>query len=356
MSNFKCPNVYMNKKSIFIEKDDLVGVKQNVLYNGLLNNKNVYIIDNIEECDYIFIDIIRDFDKIKRYSEEQLKKVIIIDYRDNSKEVSKIPCLKYFKRSVVDKNTMKIIDYNREIIPISYSLKQEVLEFKDIYEYHRNIDISVFFTPGINAINNNTVTGYRSKVANFIKKNFSNYNIFVGIYEYHRNIDISVFFTPGINAINNNTVTGYRSKVANFIKKNFSNYNIFVGICGNNGVIGRTTIQKDYYNKMFHSKIVVTCNPDNWEGDYRTWEALSTGALTFVDNMKTPIINPLINEKHVIFYNRNNLLELKKKILFYLKTPDLAKKISHEGNTYALKYHKPSDRISEILSQLNYTE
>jgi len=57
----------MNKKSIFIEKDNLVGVKQNVLYNGLLNNKNVYIIDNIEECDYIFIDIIRDFDKIKMY-------------------------------------------------------------------------------------------------------------------------------------------------------------------------------------------------------------------------------------------------------------------------------------------------
>ena len=46
MSNFKCPKVYMNKKSIFIEKDNLVGVKQNVLYNGLLNNKNVYIIDN----------------------------------------------------------------------------------------------------------------------------------------------------------------------------------------------------------------------------------------------------------------------------------------------------------------------
>ena len=231
----------------------------------------------IEECDYIFIDIIRDFDKIKRYSEEQLKKVIIIDYRDNSKEVSKIPCLKYFKRSVVDKNTMKIIDYNREIIPISYSLKQEVLEFKDIYEYHRNIDISVFFT-------------------------------------------------PGINAINNSTVTGYRSKVANFIKKNFSNYNIFVGICGNNSVVGRTTIQKDYYNKMFHSKIVVTCNPDNWEGDYRTWEALSTGALTFVDNMKTPIINPLINEKHVIFYDRNNLLELKKKNIILFEKPRFSKK------------------------------
>mgnify|MGYP001288080589 CR=1 FL=1 len=46
--------------------------------------------------------------------------------------------------------------------------------------------------------------------------------------------------------------------------------------------IGRNSIQMDYYEKMFHSKIVVTCNPDNWEGDYRTWEALSTGSLVFV--------------------------------------------------------------------------
>ena len=54
----------------------------------------------------------------------------------------------------------------------------------------------------------------------------------------------------------------------------------------------------------------------------------------------------------VIFYNRNNLLELKEKILFYLKNPELIKKIAKEGNNYALQFHKPSDRIDEILSQL----
>ena len=108
----------------------------------------------------------------------------------------------------------------------------------------------------------------------------------------------------------------------------------------------------NYYEKMFNSKIVVTCNPDNWEGDYRTWEALSSGALVFVDKMLTPITNPLINEKHIIFYNRNNFQELKEKILFYLNNPDLAKDISQQGNQHALKYHKPSDRIDEILSYL----
>ena len=45
---------------------------------------------------------------------------------------------------------------------------------------------------------------------------------------------------------------------------------------------------------MLPSKIVVTCNPTGWEGDYRTWEALTSGALILVDKMITPLINPLI--------------------------------------------------------------
>ena len=68
---------------------------------------------------------------------------------------------------------------------------------------------------------------------------------------------------------------------------------------------------------MLPSKIVVTCNPTGWEGDYRTWEALTSGALILVDKMITPIINPLINGKHVVFNDLNNLMELKNKILFY---------------------------------------
>lgn len=38
-----------------------------------------------------------------------------------------------------------------------------------------------------------------------------------------------------------------------------------------------------YFDKMTHAQIVVTVNPGNWEGDFRLWESMCTGALVFVD-------------------------------------------------------------------------
>ena len=44
------------------------------------------------------------------------------------------------------------------------------------------------------------------------------------------------------------------------------------------------------YLRLLHSaKIVVTCQPAYWETDYRTWEALSSGALVFIDPTTTPM-------------------------------------------------------------------
>ncbi len=294
--NIEFPVYIVEKKKlrIFIENGEIMGEKKNILCNGLLANINVLITEDIDLCDYIFLDF-RDYNKIKNYKSDYLKKLVIIDYRDSPNDVFNTECLKYFKRSVVNKKNMSLINYNREIIPISYCLKHEVLQFENVFEYDRYIDIAIFFHP----------SGGSS-----------------------------------------------RNKTARFIKEKFSNYNIFVGLSGADGPIGRNSIQTDYYEKMFHSKIVVTCNPDDWEGDYRTWEALSTGSLVFVDNMLAPIPYPLINKEHIIFYDRNNLLELAEKILFYLNNPELAKKISQQGNRHALKYHKPSDRIDQILSHL----
>ena len=85
---------------------------------------------------------------------------------------------------------------------------------------------------------------------------------------------------------------------------------------------------------------------------YITWEALSSGALVMVDKMLTPIVNPLIDKEHIIFYDKNNLDDLKQKIIFYLNNDNLREKIAKNGNDFVLKYHKTSDRIDEILSHL----
>jgi len=36
---------------------------------------------------------------------------------------------------------------------------------------------------------------------------------------------------------------------------------------------------------MREARIVVTCNPSHWEGDFRLFEAMLSGALVFVDEM-----------------------------------------------------------------------
>ena len=136
----------MNQFSIFIEKKGIVGEKKNILYNGLITNPRVKISEQRNVCDYIFIDF-RDFDALGKYTMEHFKKMIIIDFRDQANIIN-IPCFKYFKRSVVNKNLMKFREYNREIIPISYCLRNESLHldsFKHIREYERDTDISIFF-------------------------------------------------------------------------------------------------------------------------------------------------------------------------------------------------------------------
>jgi glycosyltransferase involved in cell wall biosynthesis len=140
--------------------------------------------------------------------------------------------------------------------------------------------------------------------------------------------------------------------IAEFIQNEFKNYKIHVGLCGENGKIGRNTIQIQYYKKMFQSKIVINCNPSNWEGDYRLFEALSSNALVFSDIMLTPIVNKFIDKKHLIYYNRNNLEDLKNKILFYLNNNELREQIAEEGNKYALTHHTSRNRINEIISHL----
>lgn len=57
----------------------------------------------------------------------------------------------------------------------------------------------------------------------------------------------------------------------------------------------RREINTAYMSAMRSAKIIVTCNPSSWEGDFRLWEAMASGALVFVDEMDTPMPHPLID-------------------------------------------------------------
>lgn len=112
----------------------------------------------------------------------------------------------------------------------------------------------------------------------------------------------------------------------------------------------RDVFDSDYLRMLKRTKIVLTANPDQWEGDSRTWEALANGALVFVDRTYTPHRFPLVNKEHIIEYNRFDLGSLREKIEYYLAHPEEAGVIAAQGYCYAMQQHRAQHRIDDMLA------
>ena len=101
---------------------------------------------------------------------------------------------------------------------------------------------------------------------------------------------------------------------------------------------------------------MVTANPTGWEGDSRTWEALSSGAMIMVDHMRTPIVHPLIDGVHVVLYDPTNRTDLESKLVYYLSRPIEAKHIGLQGYVHALRYHRTINRADYLFSVVDQAE
>jgi hypothetical protein len=107
----------------------------------------------------------------------------------------------------------------------------------------------------------------------------------------------------------------------------------------------RGSIDADYFAALRRSRVVLTANPSEWEGDWRLWEALASGALVLVDRMITvtrmgtapqwaqlrqsvlqqrweeqapPMSHPLVHGTHVLVYDstdREGFIRLLKQVL-----------------------------------------
>jgi len=109
-----------------------------------------------------------------------------------------------------------------------------------------------------------------------------------------------------------------------------------------------------YLSHLADSKIIVTCNPWNWEGDFRLWEALLSGALVMVDKMAIPhwMPHPFVHKKHLIFYDTTNQSEFNSLLEYYIEHEDEARRIGEAGYNFVLDHHMSKDRVSYILDNI----
>lgn len=264
-------------------KKPFKGEWQNILLNGISLNENVSLCDREADSDIVLLDF-RHMEY--KFAIAYPEKTVLLDYRDQS-DLLEADVKLYFKRSIVSSGRRK--KYKRKIIPISYCIRNEALNFEVDFSCERSIDICHFPRKNQKTIVPETLTSFD---------------------------------------------------------------NSFVGNVGNLGPAGRNVLQIEYFEKMLDSKIVVTCNPDRWEGDYRLFEALSCGCLVFVDSMITPVKRPFTDGVHLVYFDRENTSDLYTKLNYYLHNPTEVRKVAEAGYRHARRYHTAANRIDEVLDEL----
>lgn len=270
-----------------------------LIEQGLVNNPRVEIVQSDKESDFIFLFYTTlkhrpDFNK--KFPPE---KTVFIDYHDKQYMIFDVACKAYFKRSWVDEvshgnySTKRVRSWPLYFHPLMPAIMDEFILDEKI---ERDIALSCTIRPHVRHPN-------RPRVLNFIRK----------------------MKIPG------------KTQIGELNQGHMKRFN--------------DPEMKEYFRLLKRSRIVVTCNPSRWEGDRRTWEALANGALVFVDRMFTPTTHPLVDGEHCIFYDLSDegLASLEHRILYYIDNPHLALHIAKTGHEFAMKHHRSSSRIDEIL-------
>lgn len=285
---------------------------------GLAMHPNVEIVEqkDINTADFIiYLPGSAPWHKTECTDKAYINRLIVIDEFDGhplynpyptSAEMTKVygADMKWyymlFKRSFTSHRNGKFLDYPHlnklDVYPINYAISETYTQ--DIFNFDRDIEIVC------------TLRGHKAESSRLRVQNW--------VTEYTQDRQVKNSITEAINK-------------------------------GSRGVVSQL-----YFEQMQHAQIVVTVNPANWEGDFRLWEALATGALVFVDPLFVPMPTPLLNEKHLVYYDNNNKTDLWSKLDYYRQNKDLAKKIALEGYLHAMKYHRTVNMIDYVLKSAHF--
>lgn len=270
---------------------------------GLDNNPRVELVNSEGESDFVFLchTTLKHDSHLSRAFPPS--KTVFIDYHDKPYMIFDVDCLAYFKRSWVEMvrernyTTKRPVSRPSNFYPLMMAIMDEFIVWDNVVNpIERDIAVSCTIRP-------HTKHPNRLRILEFMK-------------------EMNISGKKQIGELNAGHMRRFNDSE-----------------------------MREYFKLLRRSQIVVTCNPSRWEGDHRTWEAFASGALVFVDEMYTPMVHPLITEKHCVFYDLSDsgLSRLEHRILYFLENPDQAEAIAQVGYDFTMKHHRASNRIDEIL-------
>lgn len=115
---------------------------------------------------------------------------------------------------------------------------------------------------------------------------------------------------------------------------------------------------KYFHNQQARTKIILTCWPSSHDSDNRTWEALASGALCFIDICTHPVWD-LVDGEHYIEYDAHDLDSIRKatEIAQELLADDETRiRIAEAGQKFVFENHMGINRIEAILQEVRRRE
>lgn len=100
------------------------------------------------------------------------------------------------------------------------------------------------------------------------------------------------------------------------------------------------------------SKIIFTAQPDHCDGDNRTWEAMASGALVFLDKTYIPTPKYMQDGTHCIYYDASDKQSIRaaiEKAKWFLANDVDRERIAHAGREHVQRFHKPINRVNQIF-------
>ena len=254
--------------------------------------------------------------------------VVMVDYKDHADcfygqhDIVTQEPIQYFKRSMVNTTDRSIYTYDNYIHVghAPYCVREDLYSHMNTLDVERDIDVSCFFNPGKKIDMNNTIKHVRSKTQ-----------------------------TRG-------HARGFIADVVDQMNIEHKHVGTTASVCQNTGRQGididkQGSMQNVYADMLMRSKIVVTACPSNYEGDYRLFEAMSSGALVIHNRMVQPP-HGLVEDEHWVLYDDSQ--QLKQKIEHFVNNPEHAQEIAQNGQQFCLQHHRPHHRIEQFLKKYDH--
>jgi hypothetical protein len=293
-------------RSVFLGEPDTEGRGEfkHIFNSGVELSKGLTLVDSMTDADVLLLDALRISRSRAGTLVSQAKdcgcEVVAVDYSDDpqSMRLLEVPGIdRFLKRSMVLREhgaSSGLIDYPVACAHIAYCVREDILAY---------------------ALNASCPA---------------------------RDLDIACFHSTELLERHGQTKRGLIAQtLSHQLPKSYSRK---IGHVGFKGVRGRNEVNPDYVDTLLRSLIVVNCQPDRWEGDYRLFEALACGPLVMCDRMLRPP-RGLQDGKHLIFYDGpGDLLE---KACYYLEHEEERLRIAGQGQLAAINEHRSRHRMEQ---------